>query len=739
MQSLVEEQDATNEELQSANEEILSANEELHSTNEELQTAKEELQSANEELSTINEQLQHRNLELNQSTNDLMNLLASTTIPVIMVGSDLRIRRVTPPARKVMNLMPSDVGRSITDFKSNVDVPDLEAMIGNAIEHVHVQAQDVQDCDGRWYSLRVHPYRTADNKIDGAAIVLVDIDQVKRTEEEARASRIQLAAEVAGLERLYELTRSLMVAENLQTSLERLLEASIAIVGADMGNVQLYNPLNGALELFAQRGFRQDFVDHFLAVTRGDGTACGRAMASGKRVIIEDVEADAAFAPYRAMASSAGFRAVQSTPLLGRGGVLLAMLSTHFRQPHRPSDRDLRMLDLYAQLASNFIERVRAEEALKDADRHKNEFMATLAHELRNPLAPIRNAVQFIALSDSDPTDQAEVTDILNRQTQHLMRIVDDLLDMSRIIQGKFDLRKERVTLATVVTTAVESTRSFVESRRHRLTVNLPAEPLFLEADPVRLAQVLINLLNNAAKFTDVGGQISLTAMRDAAAQQAVISVRDNGDGIAADVLPRIFTMFTQGDRSLERTRGGLGVGLTLVQSLVQLHGGTVEAQSEGPGRGSEFTVRLPLGAPDHVSAPAATVKEVGPGNNRARRVLVVDDNEDQVQSLALLLKLLGHQVESARDAAGAVATAKAFAPDLALVDIGLPVVNGYEVARQIRKLPGLEKIVLVAQTGWGQEEDRRRSHEAGFDQHLVKPVEIERVQELLSAIQDGQ
>jgi signal transduction histidine kinase/CheY-like chemotaxis protein len=737
MQSLVEQQDAANEELKSANEEILSANEELQSTNEELQTAKEELQSANEELTTVNEQLQHRNLELNQYTNDLTNLLTSTTIPVVMVGSDLRIRRVTAPARKVMNLLPTDVGRPIGDFKANVDVRDLDALIGDVIEHVHVQEQEVQDRDGRWYHLRVHPYRTADNKIDGAVIVLVDIDQVKRAEEEARASRTQLAAEVAALSRLHELSTSLMVSDDLRTALEKLLEASMTILGAALGTVQLYNSESRSLEIVVQRGFRADFLDHFRAAGSADGSAGSRSMERRERVIIEDVETDAAYAPHRPIAASAGYRAVEATPILSRGGEVLAVLSTYFRQPHRPSERELGMLDLYVRLAINFLERVRAEEALKEADHRKDEFLATLAHELRNPLGPIRNAVQIMELADGDPAHIAGVRDILDRQTRQMARIVDDLLDMSRIIQGKIDLRKQRVVLGAVVTTAVESSRSFIEARRHRLTVTLPPEPLYLEADPVRLAQVLVNLLNNAAKFSKADGQIDLTVKRDALREQVVISVRDNGDGIPRDLLPRVFNMFTQGDHSLERTRGGLGVGLTLVQSLVELHDGSVEARSDGPDRGSEFIVRLPLAPPAPHPEPGAPEQVRQPARSKPRRILVVDDNVDQVQSLARLLKLQGHEVQIAHDGQNAVAAAAAFVPDLALVDIGLPVMNGYQVARRIREHPGLEDVVLVAQTGWGQEEDRRRSREAGFNHHLVKPVEIGVVQELLAALKD--
>jgi signal transduction histidine kinase len=637
-----------------------------------------------------------------------------------------------------MNLLPTDVGRSISDFKPNVEVHDLDALIVDVIERVQVQEREVQDSAGRWYLLRVHPYRTSDNKIDGAVIVLVDIDQIKRAEEEVRASRADLATEVAALGRLYELTSSLMVSQDLNSALGKLLEATTTILNADMGLVQLYNPECQELEIIAQQGFGDASLEHFRAAGLSAGLASSRALEQKQRVIIEDVEADAAYAPHRPIAASAGYRAVQATPILGRGGDVLAILSTFHRQPHRPSQRELDMLELYVRLAVSFIERVRAGAALKEADRRKNEFIAMLGHELRNPLGAIRNVVQIIKLSESEPGSMAEVCEILDRQTQQLETIVGDLLDMTRIIQGKIELRKQCVALSSVVTMAVESSRSFIEARRHRLTLSLPPNPTYVEVDPARLAQVLSNLLNNAAKFTESGGQIDLTAEHDVSRREVAITVRDNGVGMSPELLGRIFNMFTQGDQSPERVREGLGVGLTLVRSLVEMHGGNVEARSDGPGRGSEFIIRLPLATAVPHPEPVGPERVGRPALTRPRRILVVDDNDDQLQSLASLLRLLGHDVENAQDGPSAVTTAESFRPDLALVDIGLPGMNGYDVARRFREHPDLQKVVLVAQTGWGQEDDRRRSRDAGFDHHLVKPVDISRVQDLLAAL-DGE
>jgi PAS domain S-box-containing protein len=385
-------------------------------------------------------------------------------------------------------------------------------------------------------------------------------------------------------------------------------------------------------------------------------------------------------------------------------------------------------------------------EALLQADRRKNEFLATLAHELRNPLSPICNAIQVIRLEGNAPGRLLELRDMLDRQAHQLSRIVEDLLDMTRIVEGKIELRKERVELSTAVATALESSRSLIDRSGHHLTVKLPAEPVYLEADPVRLAQVLTNLLHNAAKFTDAGGHIWLTARRDVGSKppgEVVLSVRDTGIGIPADLLPHIFEMFTQGDRSVGRTRSGLGVGLTLVRSLVRMHGGSTEVHSAGPGQGSEFIVHLPL-APDPPVAlgPPAPKEEATPSRQESeskaaaplRRILVVDDNQDQAQSLGMLLRLMGYEIHVVHDGPSAVEAAVTMVPDVALIDIGLPGMNGYEVARQIRQHPELEQVVLVAQTGWGQEEDRRRSREAGFDYHLVKPVDTDALQNVLKA-----
>ena len=367
--------------------------------------------------------------------------------------------------------------------------------------------------------------------------------------------------------------------------------------------------------------------------------------------------------------------------------------------------------------------------ALAEADRRKNEFLAMLAHELRNPLAPIRNAAQALQRADGSGDAVRSAAAMIGRQVAQMVRLVDDLLDVSRVSRGKIELRRERVELASAVNHAVEAALALYESRNHDLTVALPPQPVYLNADPTRIAQVVGNLLNNACKFTDDGGRIRLTVEREG--EVAVIRVRDSGIGIAADQLPRIFDMFTQIDTSIGRSVSGLGIGLTLVKNLVEMHDGTVDVHSAGVGRGSEFVVRLPVAVEAPEPPPARTA--AAPPAATARRILVVDDNRDSAESLAMLLELAGNETHTAFDGLEAVAAAAAFRPDVVLCDIGLPKLNGYEVAREIRERPRGEKVVLVALTGWGQAEDRQKSRDAGFDAHMVKPVDFAALMKVLA------
>jgi signal transduction histidine kinase/ActR/RegA family two-component response regulator len=401
-------------------------------------------------------------------------------------------------------------------------------------------------------------------------------------------------------------------------------------------------------------------------------------------------------------------------------------------QPDFPTQVDRLLLGVGANQATVALQHKRAEAVLQETDRRKDEFLAILAHELRNPLAPLRNALHVLRLASPNPETLEHTRGIMERQVQQMVHLIDDLLDISRITRGKVELRKERVELAAAIQDALEACRPLIEAAGHDLAVSLPPEPIVLDADPTRLAQVFSNLLNNAAKYTPRGGSIRLTAERQG--DEVVVKIRDTGIGIPADMLPRVFEMFTQVDRSLERSQGGLGIGLSLVRGLIELHGGSVEARSEGPGRGSELLVRLPVHAPVRAAHAAAG------GSRQAaaprRRILVVDDNRDAADSLALLLTLQGSEVRTAYDGLEAIDAAAAFDPDVVLSDLGMPRMSGYEAAQKIREQCS-GRVVLVAMTGWGQEEDKRRSSEAGFDFHLVKPVALDALEQLLASLEN--
>jgi signal transduction histidine kinase len=364
------------------------------------------------------------------------------------------------------------------------------------------------------------------------------------------------------------------------------------------------------------------------------------------------------------------------------------------------------------------------------ADRLKDEFLATLAHELRNPLSSINNAVQVLRRGGLAGPELQWSREVIDRQVGHLTRLIDDLLDVNRITRGTLELRKDEAELSQVLQEAVESSRPLIDRHGHQLILSLPDEPIHLEADLIRLVQVFTNLLNNATKYTPQGGQISLSAERDGS--ELRVRVRDTGIGVAPDQLPRLFEMFYQADRSLERAQGGLGIGLTLVQRLVELHGGRVEARSDGIGHGSEFVVHLPVSTPRAGDGLPAELSG-GAVERGGRRILVVDDNRDSADGLALLLELGGDEVRTAYDGLAALEAAAQFRPEAVLMDIGMPALNGYDAARRIREQPWGRDVVLIALTGWGQEEDRRLSLEAGFDVHLTKPVDHRALAKLLA------
>jgi two-component system CheB/CheR fusion protein len=680
LQSVIEQQEVANEELQSSNEEVQSANEELQSINEELETSKEEIESTNEELATVNEELQNRNLELGRSNNDFVNLLASAHLAIVMLGPDLRIRKFTPLAEKMFNLIAADVGRRITDIQLGIGVPNLTQLMIEVIDTVTVKELEIRDKDGRWHILRLRPYRTMDSVIDGVLLVLLDVDALKR-DQEIQRRQSGLLEQTAEPIFMWELGGGV-------TYWNRGAEGAYGFTTAQaMGRT--------SYELLATSPPHHVYVDALQREGHWTGELT-HTRSNGERVVVE------------------------SRMVMERSEDRAALV---FQTDHIMTERK-RMEETLRQ---------RAEE-LVVADRNKDEFLAMLAHELRNPLAPLTNAVEIMRQLGVPPAMFDRAREVMSHQIQNLSRLVDDLLDVSRMTQGRIALRTEPVDLLTIIERAVETGRHHLETRGQTLTLSLPTESVYLEADVFRLEQILGNLLNNASKFTEHGGQIWLTVEgRSDSPNDVEIRVRDNGMGIAPEHLSRVFNLFMQADSSSTRATGGLGIGLTLVRHLVELHGGSVEAHSAGRGLGSEFVVRLPAlwerprGAVRAAGRESATPKPV------PRRVLVTDDNVDGAETLAVVLRRAGHEVRVTHSGAGTLEIARDFQPQVVFLDVGMPGMDGNETVRQLRGMAGLEDTLVVALTGYGQESDRQHAHEAGFDEFLVKPADPEVVAALVN------
>jgi signal transduction histidine kinase len=466
--------------------------------------------------------------------------------------------------------------------------------------------------------------------------------------------------------------------------------------------------------------------------------ACGTAAFTGQPVVCEDITTDPrwTWAPdIVRRARAGGLRACWSTPILGPHAAVLGTFAMYYPAPGRPRPGDLHLVAIATHVAGIAIQRHRADRALTaraerlaEADRRKDEFLALLAHELRNPLAPIVTAVEMLRAPGAPTETLARYVPVIERQVHQMRRLIDDLLDVSRITRGQIQLRRERMPLAAALACAVESARPLLTGRGHALTLALPDDPLEVDADPVRLAQVLANLLNNAAKYTPPGGHVNVCAAREG--EEIVIEVRDDGLGIAPEMVERIFDLFVQTDAARGDSQGGLGIGLTLVRRLVEMHGGHVEARSAGLGQGSTFTVRLPAArGPTVIATPATPAAHMV-----ARRVLVVDDNADAAECLADALRAEGHDVHVEREGRDALTFVAAAIPDVAIIDIGMPGMDGYELARRLRAEHPGAPLRLVALTGYGQEADVRQARDAGFDAHLVKPADLRRLVAAMSA-----
>jgi len=670
----------------------------------------------------------------------LAAIVESSHDAIISKTLDGRIVSWNPEAERLFGYSAAEaVGRPITMLIPTDRLGEEETIIarlrrGERIEE-HETVRLSKQGERLEVSLSVSPVLDAAGRVVGASKILRDITARRRTELAIRRSEAMTRFLADASAALAELT-------DFETTMQRLVELSVPAF-ADWCAFDVQESDGTIRRLAVQHAdparlelARELFRHHPPCLT--DSRGITRVLETGRSdwsPVLPDamLAEEATDAEHLQLMRRLGLRSYICTPIVIPN--MRAVLSFVTAESGRVYDgTDLAVAEDLAHRAAIAIENASLLRALQEADTRKDEFLAILAHELRNPLAPIRNAAQILRAKGPPIPELQWAREVIDRQVLQMTRLVDDLLDVSRITKGKVELRRERLELSALISSAVEGSRPLLKKWGHELSISIPPEPIYLDADPTRMAQVLLNLLNNAAKYTEQGGRIALTAELEGA--EVVIRVIDNGVGISPEVLPRIFDMFMQVDRSIERSQGGLGIGLTLAQLLVEMHGGTVRAHSEGPGRGSEFMVRLPAalrragpGREESAAVPGGRAELIG-----ALRVLVVDDNQDAAESLAILLRHAGGNVRTAHDGLEAVGAAVVFRPEVAILDLGLPGLNGYEVARRIRKDLG-SGVLLIAVTGWGQDEDRRRTAEAGFDHHLTKPVELDELTRLLSPV----
>ncbi|MBU7583335.1 MAG: PAS domain-containing protein [Nostoc sp. TH1S01] len=711
LQSIIEEQQGTNQDLRAANEEILSSNEELQSTNEELETAKEEIQATNEELNTINDELQRRNLESTQISNDLQNLLSSINLPILMLGGDLRIRRFTPIAETIFNLIPADVGRPLSDINHNLNIPDLEQQILEVINTLNFKAQEVQDQEGHWYDLRIRPYRTIDHKIDGAVVVLVDIDALKRSARQITAARDYAEAIVATVrDSLVVLDTDLRVItaneffyEKFQVLPAETEQRLIYEIGNGQWNIpQLRSLLE---EILPQQSQFQDLeVEHNFEQI---GQKIMRLNAR-KLSHIHDVQ------------------------------MILLVIEDITQQKQLEAERT----QLLAQEQS-------AREAAETANRAKDEFLSILSHELRNPLNAMLGWANLLRTHQLEATTVNQGLAAIESSAQAQAHLIGDLLDISRISSGRLQMNPQEIELVPIIEAAIAVVRLAAESKNIQIHTNLASTSRPIVGDPIRLQQVVWNLLSNAIKFTPIRGRIDVTL--EYTALQAQIQVSDTGKGINPEFLPYIFEHFRQADGSRTRSNPGLGLGLSIVRHLVELHGGTVEAESPGEGQGATFIVRLPLQTNQQefsvLTAALASATRNSPPEIPSDdlpslagvRVLVIDDEPDIRRLFQLILEEYGVEVTAVASASAALSTlmANPGGYDVLLSDIGLPGEDGYALIRQVRELsPEIGgQIPAAALTAYAGDADYTEALAAGYQMHLAKPIEPAQLVALVAAL----
>jgi signal transduction histidine kinase/CheY-like chemotaxis protein len=539
-----------------------------------------------------------------------------------------------------------------------------------------------------------------------------------------------LARERVGSQLLQAISAGLMREAEPNALYKQILDAATTIMSAEFASMQMVD--EGELHLVECKGFHPDSVRFFERVNPTFATSCARTLSTGQRSIIADTEKSELLAGRAELEEfrRSGLRAMLSTPLLCRSGELVGVLTTHWRVPHEPSAEELRLLDVLARLAADLMERARTDQALRESDRRKNEFLAMLSHELRNPLAPITTGLELLCRPDNKPEMIQSIHGMMRRQVSHLTRLVNDLLDLSRITRGTIELKRAPLELRVVIEAAIELARPLIDQRQHNLVLEQACCTLPVDGDLERLTQVVSNVLSNAARYTDPEGRIHLRVASEAG--QAVIRIRDSGLGIPDGKLEEVFEMFAQVPEHRARSGGGgLGIGLALSRRLVELHGGAIWATSSGLGHGSEFVIRLPLAT--STSVADEMIRERSPVAQPGRQVLIIEDNVDAANALRLALESFGHAVQVAHDGPSGLAKLEELAPEVVLLDIGLPGMDGYEAARRLRTGRRGRDVLLVAVTGWGQKDDRERARAVGFDAHLTKPATLEELRAVMA------
>jgi two-component system CheB/CheR fusion protein len=701
LQAVIEDQSSANEELQASNEEILSSNEELQSLNEELESAKEELQSGNEELTTLNEELQNRNAELGLLGDDLVNLLAGLHIPVLLLSSELCLRRFTPAAAKLMNLLPSDVNRPLGEIRPNFDFPGLQECIREAIDSITVIEREVQDRQGTWYSLRIRPYKTRDNRIDGAVVALVDVDALKRG-----------AAEIAEARDFAD-----AIIETVQEPL-LVMDAELRVERANYAFYDCFQVGRQETEgrLLFELGNRQWDVPALRAALQA-------SLADDRRVDFE-IERDFPRIGRRTMALNA--RRVRRQ---GQGAekILLSM-----------EDRTL-VRRAEAERAQLVAREQRAAREAEAASRLKDEFLATVSHELRGPLSAMSGWIHVLNGDRADPATTTRGLAAIERNVQAQSRLVEDLLDAARITTGKLRLSLQMIELLPVVEAALETVRAAADAKGVSLSLSHDDAVTAVLGDADRLQQVAWNLLANAVKFTPGGGRVEVWLGRAEACVQ--LRVQDTGQGIGPDFLPYVFDRFRQAEGSVSRSQSGLGLGLSIVRHLCELHGGSVAVTSAGNGMGSTFTVSLPV-PPLLLADPLAELPERDLAKDGRQplaglRLLVVEDEVSGREMLTALLEQYGAEVTAVGSAPEARVALERAVPDLLVSDIGMPGESGYDLIRQVRALPaaGGGRVPALAFTAYSSHQDRLDTLDAGFQAHLAKPTDAARLVAMIMSL----